>query len=118
MPWRLVGQGHCRVSGVLSPSEPPQVAGILAGDAALVGRALDGDAIVEPVRGPLIPGFAAVKRAARAAGAPTPSRLSTPLTDPFRSCCSNCDRRQLGVARDGRTGFSEQGTRTPNWEVT
>jgi hypothetical protein len=82
MPWRLVGQGRCRVSGVLSPSESPQVAGILAGDAALVGRALDGDAIVEPVRGPLIPGFAAVKRAARAAGAPTPSRLSAPLTRP------------------------------------
>lgn len=47
----------------------PQVAGIMGGDAALVGRALDSDIIVEPVRGPLIPGFAAVKRAARAAGA-------------------------------------------------
>lgn len=33
-------------------------------------QALDSDAIVEPVRGPLIPGFAAVKDAARAAGAP------------------------------------------------
>jgi len=46
----------------------PQVAGILGGDATMVGRALDSDAIIEPVRGPLIPGFAAVKRAARAAG--------------------------------------------------
>ena len=45
------------------------VAGILTGDAALIGKALDSDAIVEPVRGPLIPGFAAVKEAARAAGA-------------------------------------------------
>lgn len=45
------------------------MAGVLGGDAALVGRALDSDIIVEPVRGPLIPGFAAVKRAARAAGA-------------------------------------------------
>ena len=46
-----------------------QVAGILQGDAELTGRALDSDCIVEPVRGPLIPGFASVKQAAKAAGA-------------------------------------------------
>lgn len=45
------------------------VAGILEGDAALVGRALDSDWIIEPVRGPLIPGFRAVKEAAKGAGA-------------------------------------------------
>lgn len=45
------------------------VAGITAGDAKLLGRALDSDCIVEPVRGPLIPGFPAVKAAAKAAGA-------------------------------------------------
>lgn len=45
-----------------------QVAGILTGDAALVGQSLDSDVIIEPVRGPLIPGFAAVKAAAKAAG--------------------------------------------------
>jgi homoserine kinase len=45
------------------------VAGVLSGDAALIGKALDSDLIVEPVRGPLIPGFLAVKEAARAAGA-------------------------------------------------
>ena len=45
------------------------VAGILTGDAALIGKALGSDAIVEPVRGPLIPGFSAVKEAAVAAGA-------------------------------------------------
>jgi homoserine kinase len=45
------------------------VAGILTGDASLIGKALDSDAIVEPVRGPLIPGFQAVKEAALAAGA-------------------------------------------------
>ena len=45
------------------------VAGILLGDAALIGRSLNADAIVEPVRGPLIPGFAAVKAAALGAGA-------------------------------------------------
>ena len=53
---------NCAMGGSL-------VAGILTGDASLIGRALDSDAIVEPVRGPLIPGFAAVKEAARAAGA-------------------------------------------------
>lgn len=45
------------------------VAGILEGDAALVGRALDSDWIIEPVRGPLIPGFMDVKQAAKNAGA-------------------------------------------------
>ena len=45
------------------------VAGVLAGDARLVGAALSADCIVEPARGPLIPGFAAVKEAALAAGA-------------------------------------------------
>ncbi len=46
-----------------------QVAGILQGNAELTGRALDSDCIVEPVRGPLIPGFASVKQAAKDAGA-------------------------------------------------
>lgn len=45
------------------------VAGIASGDAEVLGRALDSDEIVEPVRGPLIPGFFAVKEAAKAAGA-------------------------------------------------
>lgn len=34
-----------------------QVAAICNGDAELLGRALDSDLIVEPVRGALIPGF-------------------------------------------------------------
>ena len=46
-----------------------QVTGILLGDAMTVGRALNSDCIVEPARGPLIPGFSAVKDAAIAAGA-------------------------------------------------
>lgn len=45
-----------------------QVAGILNGDPQLLGQALDSDVIVEPVRGPLIPGLLAVKEAAKAAG--------------------------------------------------
>jgi hypothetical protein len=39
------------------------VVGLVAGDAALVGRSIE-DLIVEPARARLIPGFAAVKRAA------------------------------------------------------
>jgi hypothetical protein len=34
-----------------------QVAGICTAQARLVGEALDSEVIVEPVRGPLIPGF-------------------------------------------------------------
>merc|ERR1719198_116398 len=45
------------------------IAGLLQGDAAMVGRTLNADVIVEPKRGPLIPGFAEVKAAAIAAGA-------------------------------------------------
>lgn len=45
------------------------VAGILTGNTELVGRSLDSDVIIEPVRGPLIPSFFAVKQAAKAAGA-------------------------------------------------
>lgn len=45
-----------------------QVAGILTGNTELVGRSLDSDVIIEPVRGPLIPSFFAVKQAAKAAG--------------------------------------------------
>jgi homoserine kinase len=44
------------------------VAALAAGDYALLGRALD-DRIAEPARAPLLPGFAAAKAAALAAGA-------------------------------------------------
>ena len=46
------------------------MAGILLGDTKQLGKALNSDVIVEPVRGPLIPGFVAVKEAALAAGKP------------------------------------------------
>lgn len=45
------------------------VTGILTGDVKLMGQSLDSDVIIEPVRGPLIPGMLAVKAAAKAAGA-------------------------------------------------
>lgn len=44
------------------------VAALAAGDLSLLGRSIH-DALVEPVRAPLIPGFASVKRAALDAGA-------------------------------------------------
>ncbi len=44
------------------------VAGLCLGDLALIGRAID-DRIAEPVRAPLLPGFAEAKAAALAAGA-------------------------------------------------
>ncbi len=50
------------------PDDPPQVAGILRGDVRLIGESLDRDVIIEPARGPLIPGMMAVKEAAKAAG--------------------------------------------------
>lgn len=53
---------NCAAGGAL-------VAGITSGNVALLGAALDSDVIIEPVRGKLIPGFSAVKEAAKAAGA-------------------------------------------------
>jgi homoserine kinase len=46
-----------------------QVAGILTGDVPLLGTALGEESVIEAARGPLIPGFAAVKAASVAAGA-------------------------------------------------
>lgn len=70
-----------------------QVAGILQGCAQATGRALDSDCIVEPVRGPLIPGFAAVKRAAKAAGMRIP-----PLTTEI-----SCDSAHTQIQIFGRS---------------
>jgi homoserine kinase len=40
-----------------NPTTYTQVSAIYEGNAQLLGRALDSDVIVEPVRGALIPGF-------------------------------------------------------------
>ena len=45
-----------------------QISGIHSGDVRKIGAALNAEAVIEPVRGPLIPGFAAVKKAARSSG--------------------------------------------------
>lgn len=46
-----------------------QATAILTQDTPLLGRSLDAEVVVEAARGPLIPGFKEVKRAAKAAGA-------------------------------------------------
>lgn len=53
---------NCCMAGML-------ISGILTGDLEKMGQALSSDSVVEPIRGPLIPGFAAVKEAALKAGA-------------------------------------------------
>ncbi|CAG7860703.1 hypothetical protein IGI04_033895 [Brassica rapa subsp. trilocularis] len=45
------------------------VAAVLEGDAAMLGKALSSDKVVEPTRAPLIPGMEAVKKAALEGGA-------------------------------------------------
>ena len=47
----------------------PVSTGIVRGEPHSIGRGLNSDTIVEPTRGPLIPGFSAVKAAALEAGA-------------------------------------------------
>ena len=75
-----------------------QVAGILGGSAELTGRALDSDCLVEPVRGPLIPGFAAVKEAARAAGA---ALVADHFRDIRPSCIPSRLHRETWACRTG-----------------
>ena len=51
-----------------SRSAALQTTAILQGNAKRLGDCIDSDVIVEPVRAPFIPGFAAVKAAAKKAG--------------------------------------------------
>lgn len=98
---------NCAMGGSL-------VAGILTGNAALIGKALDSDAIVEPVRGPLIPGFQAVKEAAHAAGGWVCGRAQGGVQGQRMargrqacSCCarqaaSACPRRSMALSLQAR----------------
>ena len=54
------------ISGAVSAAL--QTTAILQGNAKRLGECIDSDVIVEPVRAPFIPGFAAVKAAAKKAG--------------------------------------------------
>jgi homoserine kinase len=68
------------------------VAALVMGDLALLGRSIQ-DALVEPVRAPLIPGFASVKAAALEAGALGCSIAgSGPSVFAFASSSTSADR--------------------------
>lgn len=87
------------------------VAALLQGDLALLGRALD-DAIAEPARAPLLPGFRAAKAAARAAGAlgasisgagPTAFALvDDPVTGQAVAAAMAAAYREAGVPAEAR----------------
>lgn len=81
------------------------IAACYAGDVALLARALDED-IVVPVRAGLIPGAAAVMRAAMDAGA-LGSSISGAGPSIFALCHSEARARAVGAAMS--TAFKEQG---------
>ena len=81
------------------------IAACYAGDVALLARALDED-IVVPVRTGLIPGAAAVMRAALDAGA-LGSSISGAGPSIFALCHSESRARAIGAAMS--TAFKEQG---------
>ena len=72
------------------------VAGACLGDLALLGRAID-DAIAEPVRAPLIPGFSGAKDAALRAGALGCS-ISGAGPTAFAFAADQVSARQVGEA--------------------
>lgn len=65
--WRVASPGCCSTRAASTRAAATHAVSTCV--PSTLQQALDSDAIVEPVRGPLIPGFAAVKEAARAAGA-------------------------------------------------
>ena len=82
------------------------VAAIVSGDPAALGEALDADALVEPVRGPLIPGFGAVKAAAAAAGA-----LGCTISGAGPTCVAIVESAEVGekVAAAMGAAFEKEG---------
>ena len=95
------------------------VAALFSGDLALLGRAID-DRIAEPARAPLLPGFAAAKAAALAAGAlgssisgsgptafaltddrGTAARIAEAMTAAYAAAGLGCTTRIAGADRRG-----------------
>ncbi|MGI9628234.1 MAG: homoserine kinase [Longimicrobiales bacterium] len=72
------------------------VAGLFRGDWELIGRSLE-DAVAEPLRGPLVPGLAAAKEAARASGA-LGSGLSGSGPSTFALCRGTETAEAVGAA--------------------
>jgi homoserine kinase len=87
------------------------IAGCFAGDIALIGRSLS-DAIAEPARAPLIPGFRAVQRAAREAGA-----LGCSISGAGPSLFAWCgDEHTASTVRDAmQAAFRTEGVESQAW---
>lgn len=102
-PLRTVIQQTANLAGVM--------AGLCAGDLALVGRSL-ADALVEPHRASLIPGFAEVKGAALAAGA-----LGCSISGAGPSLFAWCDgdERAEAVRRAMVDAFTRAGVHAEGW---
>lgn len=84
----------------------------VSGDLALLGRALD-DAIAEPARAPLLPGFAAAKAAALSAGA---LGCSISGAGPSSFAFAADDRAAQSIARAMADAYDEHGVPV-TWRV-
>lgn len=81
------------------------VAALMRGDIAAFGRAVEGS-FVDRVRGALIPGFEAVRKGAKAAGA---AGVTISGAGPAVAAIMGVDGDPEGVARAMRAGFSQAG---------
>lgn len=87
------------------------VAGICRGEFALIGRALD-DPLIEPIRGALIPGYAAVKAAALKAGA---LGCSIAGSGPSMFAFVEGTRVGAGVGKAMQRAFAKAGLKSTVW---
>ena len=90
------------------------VAGLFRGDFELIARSLE-DNIAEPVRAAQVPGFAAAKQAALAAGALGCS-LSGSGPSTFALCASHSDAERAASAM--ATAFEDEGLRSDRYVST
>ena len=107
LPKEIPLRDHVRQSANLAGV----IAGLCAGDLALVGRSL-ADVVVEPWRAPLVPGFGAVKEGALSAGA-----LGCSISGAGPSVFAWCDGDASAEAvRDAMVaGFAESGVESSGW---
>jgi homoserine kinase len=107
LPKEIPLRDHVRQSANLAGV----IAGLCAGDLALVGRSL-ADVVVEPWRAPLIPGFGAVKEGALAAGA-----LGCSISGAGPSVFAWCDGDAPAEAvREAMVaGFARHGVESGGW---
>lgn len=107
LPERIRLADHVRQAGNLAGV----IAGLASGDLRLVARSLE-DVLVEPWRAPLVPGFAAVKASAAAAGA-----LGCSISGAGPAVFAWCDgERSAAEARDRMVAaFAAEGVRAAGW---